>query len=99
MKKAIIKALDNANLEYINFPWVEHTIKGNNDHALGIYLNYLEVGNLIVMPVFGVPGNKDAEALAKLKEVFPDKIIETIDYNEVALSGGILNCTTWVLRE
>jgi agmatine deiminase len=51
------------------------------------------------MPVFGVPGNRDAEALAKLKEVFPNKTIETIDYNEVALQGGILNCTTWVMRE
>ena len=98
MKDAIIKALDKVNLKYINFPWFEHKIKGNNDHAIGIYLNYLEVGNLIVMPVFGVPGNRDAEAYAKLKEVFPDKIIETIDYNEIALSGGILNCTTWVVR-
>lgn len=49
------------------------------------------------MPVFGVPGNKDAEALAKLKEVFPEKIIETIDYNDIALTGGILNCSTWVI--
>lgn len=99
MRDAIIEALSNANLKYINFPWFEYKIKGNNDHAIGIYLNYLEVGNLIIMPVFGVPGNKDAEALAKLKGVFPDKTIETIDYNAVALYGGILNCTTWVLRE
>lgn len=98
MKDDIIKALDKANLKYINFPWFEHKIKGNNDHAIGIYLNYLEVGNLIVMPVFGVSGNKDAEALAKLKEVFPDKTIETIDYNDIALTGGILNCTTWVIK-
>lgn len=99
MKKAIIKALDNANLKYINFPWFEHKIKGNNEHAIGIYLNYLEVGNLIVMPVFGVPGNKDAEALAKLKKVFPCKTIETIDYNDIALAGGILNCTTWIIHK
>lgn len=99
MKDTIIKALDKANLKHINFPWFEHKIKGNNDHAIGIYLNYLEVGNLIVMPEFGVPGNKDAEALAKLKEVFPNKIIETIDYNDVALEGGILNCTTWVITK
>lgn len=99
MKKAIIKALEKANLKYINFPWFEHKIKGNNDHAIGIYLNYLEVGNLIIMPVFGVSGNKDAEALAKLKEVFPNKIIETIDFNDIALTGGILNCTTWVVRQ
>ena len=99
MKEAIKKALEAANLKYLNFPWVEYKVKGNTDHAIGIYLNYLEVDNLIVMPVFGVPGNKDAEALAKLKEVFPDKIIETIDFNDVALAGGILNCVTWVIKK
>jgi len=26
------------------------------------------------------------------------KIVETIDYNEVALEGGLLNCTTWTLN-
>lgn len=43
------------------------------------------------MPVFGVRSDKDAEALAKLKEIFPDKIIETINYYDVALKGGVLN--------
>ncbi len=99
MKDSIVKAFDKANLKYINFPWFEYKEKGSNDNAIGIYLNYLEVGNLIIMPVFGVPGNKDAEALAKLKEVFPDKTIETIDYNAIALTGGILNCTTWLVRK
>lgn len=98
MRKDIVKALDSANLKYVNFPFFDHKIKGNSEHAIGIYINYLEVGDLIVMPVFGVPGNKDVEALAKLKEVFPDKIIETIDYNEIALMGGVLNCTTWIIR-
>lgn len=99
MRESITKALEKANLKYINFPWFEHKIKGNNDHAIGIYINYLEVGNLIVMPIFGVPGNKDTEALNKLKEVFPNKTIETINYNDVALQGGLLNCTTWVVRK
>lgn len=99
MRDAIIKACNNAHLKYINFPWFEHIIKGNDDHAIGVYLNYLEVGNLIVMPVFGVSGNKDTEALAMLKEVFPNKIIETIDFNDIALTGGLLNCTTWVVRK
>lgn len=97
-KKNMERAMRLANLTYIEFPYFNYKIKDNNDHAIGVYLNYLEVGDLIVMPIFGVPGNRDSEALAKLKEVFPNKIIETIDYNEVALTGGILNCTTWVLR-
>lgn len=93
------RAMRLANLNYIEFPYFNYKIKDNNDHAIGVYLNYLEVGNLIVLPVFGVPGNRDNEALAKLKEVFPNKIIETIDYNDIALSGGILNCTTWVISK
>lgn len=93
------RAMRLANLNYIEFPYFNYTIKGNNDHAIGVYLNYLEVGNLIIMPVFGVSGNRDDEALTKLKDVFPNKTIEPIDYNDVSLSGGILNCTTWVLTK
>lgn len=93
------RAMRLSNLNYIEFPYFSYENKGNDENAIGIYLNYLEVGNLIVMPVFGVPGNRDDEALAKLKEVFPDRAIETIDYNDVALAGGILNCTTWVIRK
>ncbi|MDE6498963.1 MAG: agmatine deiminase family protein [Muribaculaceae bacterium] len=97
MKNGIVKALDVAKLKFVNFPFFEYKDKEHPDTAIGIYINYLEVGNLIVMPVFGVAGNKDAEAFAKLKEVFPDKTIETIDYNEVAREGGVLNCTTWTI--
>ena len=93
------RAMRLANLMYIDFPYFNYEVKDNTDHAIGVYLNYLEVGNLIVMPVFGVDGNRDAEALAKLKDIFPEKVIETIDYNDVALTGGILNCTTWVIRK
>ena len=99
MKKGIANALDAAGIKHVNFPFFDYRIKGNNDHAIGIYLNYLEVGNLIVMPVFGVPGNLDEEAVVKLKEVFPDKKIETINYNEVAMKGGLLNCTTWIIKK
>ena len=62
------------------------------------HLNYLEVSNLIVLPVFEVEGNKDAEAIAAFKRIFPNKIIEVLNYNDVALEGGVLNCTTWVHR-
>ena len=38
----------------------------------------------------------DATAIATFKQIFPNKIIETINYNDVALEGGVLNCTTWI---
>jgi len=93
------KVLSTYHLQYIDVPFFYgYKDKAHPEHAIGIYVNYLEVDNLIVVPVFGVPGNKDAEAVAKIKEIFPDKIVETIDYNEIALEGGVLNCTTWTLN-
>jgi len=67
-------------------------------NAIGVYVNYLEVSNLIVLPVFEVEGNKDAEAIAAFKQIFPDKIIEVINFNDVALEGGVLNCSTWTYK-
>jgi agmatine/peptidylarginine deiminase len=59
-------------------------------------VNYLEVNNLIVLPVFG--RDEDKQAVDVLRQAFPDRVIETIDYNDVAQEGGLLNCTTWVVR-
>ena len=64
---------------------------------MGIYVNYLEVNNLIVIPSFQVEGNMDDEVLLLFKTLFPNKTIETINYNEIAKEGGLLNCTTWVV--
>ena len=66
------------------------------DSAIGIYVNYLEVNDLIVVPEFGF--KEDKEAVAVLQKAFPDKQIETINYNDIALEGGLLNCTTWIVK-
>lgn len=96
----IEKVLNDYNLKYIDVPFFYgYKDSKHPDHAIGVYVNYLEVGNLIVLPVFEVEGNKDEEAIATFKQIFPDKIIETINFNDVALEGGVLNCTTWVYRK
>lgn len=95
----IEKVLKDYNLKYIDVPFFYgYKDSKHPDHAIGVYVNYLAVGNLIVLPVFEVAGNKDDEAIAAFKQIFPDKIIETINYNDVALEGGVLNCTTWIYR-
>lgn len=90
--------IDEYHLRYIDVPFL--TDMKDPKHplsAIGIYVNYLEVDNLIVMPVFGRDEDQQVEQI--LKEVFPDKAIETIDFNEVAQEGGLLNCTTWVIKK
>ena len=100
IRDGINKACSENGLHYINVPFFEQKYDKNHElNAIGIYVNYLEVDNLIVLPKFNVEGNRDEEAITLFKKIFPDRIIETVDYNEVAVEGGLLNCTTWTIRE
>ena len=90
------KVIMTYNLTYIDIPCiVSKKDPKHPDSALGIYVNYLEVNNLIVVPKFD--REEDKEVVEILQKAFPDKQIETINYNDVALEGGLLNCTTWVV--
>lgn len=95
----IDKVLKDHKIEYIDFPFFEHKEKKYPDHAMGCYVNYLEVGDLIMLPVFEVTNNRDQEAIDLIRQIFPDRKFETINYNAVGLHGGLLNCTTWTIKE
>ena len=64
---------------------------------MGSFLQKYEktVNNLIVLPVFG--REEDKQAVEIMQKTFPDRVIETLNYNDVAQEGGLLNCTTWVV--
>lgn len=94
-REGMQKMIEKYNLKYINMPFFVPKDSKHPLSAVGIYVNYLEVNNLIVLPVFG--REEDKQAITIIKEVFPNKAIETIDYNDVAYEGGLLNCTTWVI--
>lgn len=98
-KTGINKILKEKGIEYIDIPFLDHKEKHYPDHAIGCYVNYLEVENLIVIPKFETEKNKDQEVYDKFKEIFPNRIIETINYNEIGFFGGLLNCTTWTIKE
>ncbi|MBS7363786.1 MAG: agmatine deiminase family protein [Paludibacteraceae bacterium] len=59
-------------------------------------MNYLEVNNLIVLPIFD--REEDKQVVDIIQKTFPNKHIETINYNDIAQEGGLLNCTTWVVK-
>lgn len=98
-KNGINKVLKENGLDYIDIPFLDHKEKKYPDHAIGCYVNYLEVENLIVLPVFETENNKDQKVYDKFREIFPDRKIETINYNEIGLYGGLLNCTTWTVKD
>lgn len=93
--KSFKKMIRNGGFSYIEMPWFNTSDEGS---AVGIYVNYLEVGNLIIFPVFEVKGNRDHEALAVIKKVFPERIIEPININTIAKEGGLMNCISWQVK-
>lgn len=68
------------------------------DSADGLYINYLHVGNLVVVPQFG-KGHMDKEAFEVIKDVMGTKC-HVVKYNakKISENGGVLNCATWTIR-
>jgi agmatine deiminase len=98
-RDGFLKMAKETGLNYVEMPWFTKKFKGEPLSSIGIYVNYLEVGNLIVFPLFEVEGNKDQEALNIISKVFPDKIIETININDIGFKGGLMNCITWNIKK
>ena len=97
---AMKKVIQEYGFNYIEMPVFDYKVQYKNKSmsAIGCYMNYLEIGNLIIFPVFELEGNKDAEALNLMSDLYPTKIIEKININEIALKGGLMNCISWNIK-
>jgi agmatine deiminase len=97
MEKRNSELLKEKGIGYKDIPFFEYHDEEYENNAIGIYVNYLEVGNLIILPKYEVEGNRDAEALDRFREIFPDRTIEQLDCCAIARYGGVLNCITWTV--
>lgn len=82
------KSLQNYGFNVIDFPYFD----SNGDSAIGCYLNFLETGQAIFLPVFSV--DMDNKAVQTAKHIFHKAIIP-VYINEIAADGGLLNCISW----
>ena len=57
------------------------------------YINFLTVGNLIVLPKLNTM--YDEQALLQIEEYYPDCTIVQLDVTRSVAAGGGLNCITW----
>lgn len=64
--------------------------------AVGNYVNFLRVGNLIVLPAYGIPS--DGQAKKQMKRICPDAKVISLFCKDLAREGGVLNCVTWTIR-
>lgn len=92
-KRAFYIALHNARLDYIEIPYNPHV---KSSHANGYYINYLQMVDTIIIPTFGI--EEDEMAVKQFEGLFPGQKIITINSNEIADKGGVLNCITWNIQ-
>ena len=85
-------ALHNANLECEELVCMISENEKDSD-AYGIYLNFLLLDDLVVVP--GFDHKNDEVARLKLENIYDRKAI-TVQATELAKEGGIINCVTWI---
>jgi agmatine deiminase len=95
-QKKFHAVLNENNLEPVMLPC---TMEDDQETGDGLYINYLHVGNLVIVPQFG-RGHADEKALHIMEEVM-GKTNTVVPYNAktIAEYGGVLNCATWTVKE
>ncbi|MFT7036946.1 MAG: agmatine deiminase [Cyclobacteriaceae bacterium] len=103
-KKDMNRLKQAYGFEIIEMPFFEDPYNKNKKvrlddriSAKGIYVNYLEIGEVILFPVFEMEGFKqyDKEAIATITNAYPNYTIVPIVINEIAEKGGLMNCISW----
>jgi len=88
-------ALHNAGLDYVELPYnPPKDLKLIS--ARGLYLNYLQMEQAVIVPIFKT--KHDDKAIKVLEKVFKGQNIVTVNSNELADEGGIINCITWNIK-
>jgi agmatine deiminase len=90
--KALTNELKKYKLDIVKLPC--NTLKNKNTFdATGIYINFLQMKNIIFYPIFGLPEDIKVEKL--LNKLLPKSKIIPVESREIAQQGGVLNCISW----
>jgi agmatine deiminase len=65
--------------------------------AVGLYINYLRVGDAVVMPGYGRP--EDRAAVKRMRRALPSAVVSQVPCRSLAGKGGILNCISWAIKD
>jgi agmatine deiminase len=93
------KMLEKAGLSVEYLPYRPRRAKTANHvgSAVGCWVNYLRLGNLVVVPAYNEP--EDETALQRMKLLLPGARLHQLPCGPLAEEGGVLNCVTYTTRE
>jgi agmatine deiminase len=89
--------LERKKLAIERLPYVPPSIINNRiPSAVGNYVNFLRVADLIVVPSYGLP--TDGRAISSLNRLLPHADIVPLPCEDIAADGGVLNCVSITVR-
>ncbi len=91
-QRSLKGALKSYGLKTIEIPYNPYQ-NSSVDSADGLYINYLQMENFILLPTFNK--RDDEVAFRQFEQLFPGQTIEIIDSRQISKDGGVLNCITW----
>ncbi|WKK81993.2 agmatine deiminase family protein [Marivirga arenosa] len=97
IKNSIENLCEKNNFKYINMPFF--TDHENHYSAIGVYVNFLEIADVILFPIFNHPKQKNEQALQTIHDAFPKRNIISINIDAIGKHGGLMNCISWCLKE
>lgn len=90
--KAVFK---KHHLEWTEMPSFLHEDPRHKNSAIGCYVNYLELEDIIIFPIFEIHARTDEQALKVIRKFFPNKKVEPVVINDIANDGGLMHCISW----
>ena len=96
IEKQLRSILKDARLDIIEIPYMP-TCDPTFVSAKGLHLNFLQMKQAIIAPVFNQ--STDDKAIRLLENIFEGQKIVAMDCNEISAEGGVLNCISWNIFE
>lgn len=90
---ATFTTANNQPYKLYKLPFPDATYDEDGERLPATYANYLIVNNAVLVPTYNQP-EKDKEALAVVKEVFPNHEIVGVNCNALIKQHGSLHCIT-----
>lgn len=92
--------LEKHGLEVETLPMFEENggqHRGDLLTAVGLYINYLRVGDLVVVPGY-LRQLEDQLAKETIQTVLPNASVFQLPCRSLAEEGGVLNCVSWTVK-
>jgi agmatine deiminase len=95
-RERLCRILTNQGLQIEKLPhFREKQSTDGIPSAVGNYVNYLRVGNLIVVPAY--KSRHDEKACETLQRLCPEATVRPLECRDLARAGGILNCIAFTV--